>query len=141
MLVTLISGIVMGALAYSRSGLGTVPYPGYYALSIAARVLFVIAHISFAVTMTILTKNAITGVIFGLVIPNIPQIVEMALRFLKLNVELDFLKICKYAVCLCGVKGFISLFPVFRCVERLSCCIYCRWLWAFEASGYQVITI
>ena len=75
LLVMLISGIVTGVLAYSRSGMGTVLYPGYYALSIAARILFVMAHISFALTMTILTRNAIAGVLFGLVIPNIPQIV------------------------------------------------------------------
>ena len=118
LLVTLISGIVMGALAYSRSGLGTVPYPGYYALSIAARVLFVIAHISFAVTMTILTKNAITGVIFGLVIPNIPQIVEMALRFLKLNVELDFLKISANMLSVSAASKDLSAF--FPCFAVLS---------------------
>lgn len=74
LLVMLISGIIMGVLAYSRFGVGTILYPGYYALSIIARILFVMAHISFAITMTILTRNAITGVIFGLVIPNIPQI-------------------------------------------------------------------
>lgn len=92
-LVMLISGIVMGGLAFSRSGMGTVLYPSYYALSIIARILFVAAHISFAITMTILTRNAITGVIFALVIPNIPRILEMALNFLKIDIELDFLKI------------------------------------------------
>ena len=93
LLVMLISGIVMGAFAYSRFGIGTVLYPGYYALSIIARILFVTAHISFAITMTILTRNAITGVIFGLVIPNIPQILETVLSFLKVNIDLDFFKI------------------------------------------------
>lgn len=67
----LISGIVMG----------TMLYPGYYALSVVARILFVMAHISFAVTMTILTRNVITGVLFALVIPNIPQMLEMVLDF------------------------------------------------------------
>lgn len=93
LLIMLISGIVMGVLAYSRFGMGTVLYPSYYALSIVARILFVMAHISFAITMTILTRNAITGVIFGLVIPNIPQILEMVCGFFKVNIELDFLKI------------------------------------------------
>lgn len=67
LLVMLISGIFMGVLAYSKFGMGTVLYPGYYTLSIVARVLFVLAHISFAIAMTILTRNAITGVMFGLV--------------------------------------------------------------------------
>lgn len=93
LLVMLISGIVMGALACSKFGMGTVLYPGYYALSVIARVLFVVAHISFAVTMTVLTRNAITGVVFGLVIPNVPQILEMVLSFLKVNIELDVFKI------------------------------------------------
>ena len=93
LLVMLISGIVMGAFACSRFGMGTVLFPAYYALSIIARILFVTAHISFAITMTILTRNAITGVLFGLVIPNIPQILEMILSVLKVNLDLDFFKI------------------------------------------------
>ena len=75
-LVMLIGGIIMGVLAGSRFGMGTISYPGYYALSIIARILFVMAHISFALTMTIYTRNAITGVVFGLVIPNIPKILK-----------------------------------------------------------------
>lgn len=88
LLVMLASGVVMGVLAYSRSGLGTVLYPGYYALSVIARILFVMAHISFALTMTILTRNAIAGVLLGLVIPNIPQIFEMALGFFKISAHM-----------------------------------------------------
>lgn len=93
LLLMLISGLVMGAFAYSRFGMGTVLFPAYYALSVIARMLFVTAHISFAITMTILTRNAITGVLFGLVIPNIPQILEMILGVLKVNLDLDFFKI------------------------------------------------
>ncbi|MGI5958418.1 MAG: hypothetical protein ACOX60_03245 [Massiliimalia sp.] len=96
LLVMLISSIIMGVLATSRFGMGTMLYPGYYALSIIARILFVMVHISFAVTMTILTRNAITGVIFGLVIPNIPKILEMVFGFLKINISLDFLKISEH---------------------------------------------
>ena len=87
-----ISGVVMGILAYSRFGLGAVSRPGYYALSVIARILFVMAHISFAITMTILTRNAITGVLFGLVVPNIPQILEMLLSFFKIDIALDSFK-------------------------------------------------
>lgn len=93
LLVMLISGIVIGMYAYNRFGMGTVLYPSYYALSVVARVLFVMAHISFVITMTVLTRNAITGIVFGLVIPNIPQILEMVLGFLKINMELDLFKI------------------------------------------------
>lgn len=92
-LVMLIGGIIMGVLAGSRFGIGVISYPVYYALSVIARILFVMAHISFALTMTIYTRNAITGVIFGLAIPNIPKILEMVLGFLKIHVDLDFIKI------------------------------------------------
>ncbi|MGI5857635.1 MAG: hypothetical protein ACOX64_14455 [Candidatus Merdivicinus sp.] len=109
-LVMLISGIVMGVLAYSRFGMGTVLYPGYYTLSAAARILFVMAHISFAVTMTILTRNAITGVLFGLVIPNIPQIVEMVFGFLKMNVDLDLFKISTHMPSVYAASNDLSAF-------------------------------
>jgi ABC-type transport system involved in multi-copper enzyme maturation permease subunit len=93
LLVMLIIGIVMGAIAYSKFGMGAILYPVYYVLSIIARILFVMAHISFAATMTIFTRNVITGVIFGLAIPNIPQVLEMVFGFLKIHISLDFLKI------------------------------------------------
>ena len=110
LLVMLMSGIVMGALTYSKFGMGTVPYPAYYALSVAARVLFVMAHISFAVTMTIFTRNAITGVAFGLVIPNIPQIVEMVFRFLKVNLDLDLFKISTHMPSVYEASNDVSSF-------------------------------
>lgn len=92
-LVMLIGGIVMGVLAGSKFGMGAISYPAYYVLSVIARILFVMAHISFALTMTIYTRNAITGVVFGLVIPNIPKILEMILGFLRIQIDLDFIKI------------------------------------------------
>lgn len=92
-LIMLIGGVVMGVLAGSRFGIGAISYPGYYALSVIARILFVMAHISFALTMTLYTRNAITGVVFGLAIPNIPKILEMGLGFLRIHIDLDFIKI------------------------------------------------
>lgn len=92
-LVMFISGIIMGVLAFNKFGMGTELYLGYYGLSIIARILFVLAHISFAVTMTVLTRNAITGVILGIAIPNIPQILQMVFDFLKIHIGLDFFKI------------------------------------------------
>lgn len=89
----LIGGIVMGVLAGSRFSMGAISYPGYYALFFDSTHSFVMAHISFAITMTIFTRNAITGFLFGLVIPNISQILEMILHFLKANIELNFLKL------------------------------------------------
>ena len=38
-LVMLIGGIIMGVLAGSRFGMGAISYPGYYALSVIARIL------------------------------------------------------------------------------------------------------
>lgn len=124
LLVMLISGIVTGAVVFSRSGMGTVPYPGYYALSIIARILFVAAHISFAVTMTIFTRNAITGVISALLIPNIPKILEMVLGFLKINIDLDFFKISAHMPSVysasADLSSFVPCFIVTGCYLALS---------------------
>ena len=106
----LISGIIMGVIAYSKFGMGTMLYPGYYALSIIARILFVMAHISFAVTITVITRNAITGIIFGLVIPNIPQILETVLGFLKIHISLDFLKMSTYMPSVYSASNDLSSF-------------------------------
>lgn len=133
-LVMLVTSIVMGAIAGSRFGMGTILYPGYYALSIIARILFVMAHISFAVTMTIFTRNAITGVIFGIVIPNIPKILELVVGFLRIDINLDFLKISTHMpsvyeasnnllfflpcfVVLCGYL-IVSVFAGFRLLKQ-----------------------
>lgn len=110
LLVMLVSSMVMGAFVSGRFGMGTVLYPGYYGLSVIARILFVIAHISFAITMTIFTRNAIAGVILGLVIPNIPQILEMVFRFLKVDVELDFLKISAHMPSVYSASNDLSSF-------------------------------
>lgn len=116
-LVMLISGIVMGVLAGSKFGMGTMLYPGYYALAIVARILFVMAHISFAVTMTILTRNVITGVLFALVIPNILQMLEMVLGFLKIHLSLDFFKMSTHMPSVYAasndLSSFLSCFVVF----------------------------
>ena len=109
-LVMLIGGIITGVLAGSRFGMGTVLYPSYYALSVIARILFVMAHISFAITMTIFTRNAIAGVIFGLVIPNIPQILEMVLGFLKVNIKLNFFKISTHMPSIDAASNDLSSF-------------------------------
>lgn len=71
---------------------------------------FVIAHISFAVTMTILTRNAITGIIFGLVIPNVPQILEMVFGFLKIHISLDFFKISTHMPSVYAASNDLSSF-------------------------------
>lgn len=124
-LVMLISSIIMGFLAFHKFGMGTVPYLGYYVLSIIARILFVMAHISFAVTMTILTRNAITGVILGLVIPNIPQILEMIFNFLRIHIDLDFFKISTHMPSIYMASNDLSSF--------LPCFIV--------VSGYLIISI
>ena len=118
LLVMLISGIITGALACSRFGIGTILYPGYYALSIIARILFVMAHISFAVTMTILTRNSITGFVFGLVIPNVPKILEMIFGFLKVHIGLDFFKISTHMPSVYAASNDLSSFlPCFVVVS------------------------
>ena len=116
-LFMLIGGSVMGVLAGSRFGMGTVLYPGYYALSVIARILFVMAHISFALTMTIYTKNAITGVVFGLAIPNIPKILEMVLGFLRISIDFDFIKISTHMPSVYAASNDLSSFlPCFAVV-------------------------
>lgn len=110
LLVMLISGIVMGVLAGSKLGMGTVVYPGYYALSIVARILFVMAHISFAFTMTILTRNTIAGLVFGLAIPNIPQIVEVVLGFFRIHIDLNFFKMSAHMPSIYEASNDLSSF-------------------------------
>lgn len=124
-LVMLMSGIVTGALACSKFGMGSVLYPSYYALSVIARILFVVTYISFAITTTILTRNAITGFIFALIIPNVPQILEMVLRFFKVNLDLDFFKISTHMPSVYAVSNDLSSF--------LPCYIV--------LSGYLVVSV
>ncbi len=131
-LAMLINSIIMGVLACSRFGMGTTFYPAYYALSIAARILFVMAHISFAVTMTILTRNAITGVIFGLAVPNIPQILEMVFRFLKIHINLDFLKISTHMPSVYAASNDLSSFlPCFA--------VLCGYLILSVFTGFMLL--
>lgn len=132
LLVMLVSGIVTGVLACSKAGVGTVLYPSYYALSIAARILFVMAHISFALTMTILTRNAIAGVLLGLVIPNIPQMLEMVLGFLKVNLDLGFFKISAHMPSVYEASNDLSAF--FPCFVVVGC-----YLIASIAAGYRLL--
>ncbi|OUN22211.1 hypothetical protein [Pseudoflavonifractor sp. An85] len=136
-LVMLISGIVTGALASSRFGMGTVLYPGYYVLSIIARILFVMAHISFAITMTTLTRNAITGVIFGLVIPNVPQILEKIFGFFKVNLDLDFFKISTHMPSVYAASNDLSSFLL--CFVVLSGYLILSVVTGFRLLKYQDI--
>ena len=128
----LIGGIIMGVLAGSRFGMGTISYPGYYALAVVARILFVMAHISFALTMTIYTRNAITGVVFGLVIPNMPKILEMVLGFLKIHINLDFFKISSHMPSVYGASNDLSSFlPCFV--------VLCGYLIASVFAGFSLL--
>ena len=131
-LVMLIGGIIMGVLAGSRFGIGAISYPGYYALSVIARVLFVMAHISFALTMTIYTRNAITGVVFGLAIPNIPKILEMVLGFLRIHIDLDFIKISTHMPSVYAASNDLSLF--FPCFAVL-----CGYLILSIFTGFRLL--
>lgn len=132
LLVMLISGIIMGVLASSKFGIGTIFYPSYYALSIIARILFVMAHISFALTVTILTRNAITGVIFGLVIPKIPQILEMIFGFLKIHIDLGFFKISTHMPSIYAASNDLSSF--------LPCLVVlCGYLILSIFTGFMVL--
>ena len=116
-LVMLIGGIVMCVIAGSRFGMGAIAYPGYYALAVIARILFVMAHISFALTMTVYTRNAIAGAAFGIVIPNIPKILEMVLGFLKIPADLNFIKISTYTPSVYAASNVLSSFlPCFAVV-------------------------
>ena len=107
-------------------------HPGYYALSIIARILFVMAHISFALTMTIYTRNAISGVVFGLVIPNIPKILEMVLGFLKIHISLDFFKISTHMPSVYTASNDLSSFlPCFA--------VLCAYLTVSVFAGFRLL--
>lgn len=131
-LVMLVISIVMGGIAGSRFGMGSILYPGYYALSIIARILFVMAHISFAVTMTIFTRNAITGVIFGIVIPNIPKILEMVVGFLRIDISLDFLKISAHMPSVYEASNNLSSF-------LLCFVVLCGYLILSVFAGFRLL--
>ena len=123
---------IMGVLAGSRFGMGAISYPGYYALSVIARILFAMAHISFALTMTIYTRNAITGVVFGLVIPNIPKILEMVLGFLKIHISLDFFKIFTHMPSVYAASNDVSSFlPCFA--------VLCAYLIVSVFAGFSLL--
>ena len=131
-LVMLIGGIVMGAIAGGRFGMGAIQYPVYYILAVIVRILFVMAHISFALTMTVYTRNAITGVLFGLAIPNIPKILEMALGFLKISVDLDFIKISTHTPSVYSASNDLSSFlPCFAVV--------CGYLIVSVFAGFRLL--
>ena len=131
-LVMLIGSIIAGILAGSKFGMGAMAYPGYYALSIIARILFVIAHISFALTMTIYTKNAIIGAVFGLAIPNIPKFLEMVLGFLKMPVDLGFIKISTHMPSVYAVSNDLSSFlPCFA--------VLCGYLVLAVFAGFRIL--
>ena len=121
-----------GSFAGSKFGMGTILYPAYYALSVIARILFAMAYISFAVTMTILTRNAITGVVFGLVIPNIPQILEMVLDFLRIHIDLDFFKISTHMPSVYAASNDLSSFlPCFV--------VLCGYLILSVLTGFRLL--
>lgn len=131
-LVMLIGGIAMGVIAGSRFGMGAIPYPSYYVLSVIARILFVMAHISFALTMTVYTRNAITGVVLGLAIPNIPKILEMVLGFLKIQIDLDFIKISTHTPSVYSASNDLSSFlPCFAVV--------CGYLVVSVFAGFRLL--
>ena len=71
-------------------------YPAYYILAIIARILFVVASISFSLTAIIYTKNTIYGMVLALIIPNIPQIIETIFSIIKININLDLFKISNH---------------------------------------------
>ena len=132
LLAMLFDGVVMGAFVGSKYGMGAIVYPGYYVLSIIARILFVMAHISFAVTMALLTRNAIAGVVFGLMIPNIPKILEMVSGFLRLQIHLDFLKNSENLPSVYEASNDLSLFlPCFL--------VLCGYLVLSVFAGFVVL--
>ena len=64
--------------------------------------------------------NAITGVIFGLVIPNIPKILEMVFGFLRIHISLDFFKISTHMPSVYAASNDLSSFlPCF-----IVLCVY-----------------
>ena len=95
-LVMLVLSIFMGIFAMSKYGMGTLEYPAYFALSIVAKILFVMAHISFAVTMAVLTQNVITGAIFGFLVPyrRLWKWSLVSLRFISAWTSSSFLHTC-----------------------------------------------
>lgn len=110
LLVMTVCSLIAGAVAFHKFGLGTIVYPTYYVLAIVARAIFIMTSISFALTATICTKNAINGMILALIIPNIPQIIEMIFSVLKMNINLDLFKISDHMPMLQYASNDLSSF-------------------------------
>lgn len=110
LLITMISGIIAGIIASYKFGLGTIMYPSYYILAIIARILFVVASISFSLTAIIFTKNTIYGMVLALIIPNIPQIIETIFNIIKININLDLFKISNHMPTIQNASTDISPF-------------------------------
>lgn len=132
LLVMLAGGMVMGVIAGSRFGMGAIPYLPYHTLSVLAHVLFAMVHISFALTMTIYTRNAITGFVLGLAIPNIPKILEMVLGFLKIQIDLDFIKLSTHMPSVYSASNDLSSFlPCFA--------VLCGYLIVTLFTGFRLL--
>ena len=132
LLVMLAGGMVMGVIAGSRFGIGGIPYPAYNTLSLLTHVLFAMVHISFALTMTIYTRNAITGFVLGLAIPNIPKILEMVLGFLKIPLDLDFIKLSTHMPSVYSASNDLSSFlPCFT--------VLCGYLIVTVFAGFRLL--
>lgn len=118
LLVMLVCGIIMGSISFVQSGMGSISYPGYYALSIVARAFFTLTYVSFATTMTILTMNAIAGFIMGLLLPYVPRVLESFFGFLRIRLSFDFMNISSHMPSLYEASNDLS--PFFPCVAVLA---------------------
>ena len=118
LLVMLACGIIMGSIAFVKSGMGSLSYPGYYAFSVVVRAFFTLTYISFAATMTILTRNAISGFIMSLLLPYVPKVLESLFGFLRIRLSFDFMNISSNMPSVYEASNDLS--PFFPCVAVLA---------------------
>lgn len=118
LLVMLVCGIIMGSIAFVKSGMGSLSYPGYYAFSVVVRAFFTLTYISFAATMTILTMNAISGFITSLLLPYVPKVLESLFGFLRIRLSFDFMNISSHMPSLYEASNDLS--PFFLCIVILA---------------------
>lgn len=108
--VIFIYSLIMGYFAFTKVGMGAISYPIYHLLSVIIRIIFIFTYISFAVTASIITKNAITGFILSIIIPYIPKFLEIFLSIFKINISFDFLKISHYIPSFYDASNDLSFF-------------------------------
>lgn len=97
-IIILLANSTLTSIIYTINyGFGTLNNPVHFLTSIIIRMLMIIAYISPVTAMTIITKNPMTGFIFGVIIPNLPSLLSFAQGFINLNINFQPVNMSYYS--------------------------------------------